>query len=254
MFFRRSKPRAALRPKFPTLPVGQIIYAIGDIHGRRDLLDELHWRIDLDHRQNGGKGLEIYLGDYVDRGTDSAGVISRLIERSKSKDIICLKGNHETLFEEFLVGKLELQVWNRLGGVETLRSYGIDPSALVSLTPQMRAQVVLAHLPSEHLLFLKSLRHSVQSGGYFFTHAGVRPGIPLDQQKPDDLETIRGPFLGDERDHGAIVVHGHTPCQEPEVFSNRINIDTGAYLTGKLTCVVIDHLGPQFLDYRRSFS
>jgi serine/threonine protein phosphatase 1 len=247
MIFRRGK-RKRIVPEYPLLRFGQVIYAIGDIHGRRDLLDELHRLVDRDRQRRGGDALEVYLGDYIDRGSDSAGVISRLVGRSRRTAMICLEGNHEVLLEEFLGGKLDLQTWSRFGGLETLRSYGVDPDAIKALTPQARADMVRALVPADHFAFLGSLQSSYETCGYFFTHAGVRPGIALAQQKPSDLRTIRGAFLEDERDHGAIIVHGHTPCEQPEVFSNRINIDTGAYITNRLTCLVIDHLGPRFLD------
>jgi serine/threonine protein phosphatase 1 len=252
--FRRNRSRATLQAEFPPLPIGQAIYAIGDIHGRRDLLDHMHWRIDWDQRQNGGETLEVYLGDYIDRGPDSAGVISRLIARAKNKAVICLKGNHEALFSAFLDGEIDLRVWSRLGGLETLRSYGFDPSELMEIAPRSRGEHVRARLPADHLKFLGSLRDAAQLSGYFFAHAGIRPGVALDQQSPLDLHTIRGAFLDDERHHEAIIIHGHSPCPVPEVLFNRINIDTGAYMTDKLTCLVIDHLGPQFLENRSAVS
>jgi serine/threonine protein phosphatase 1 len=164
--------------------------------------------------------------------------------------MVCLKGNHEALFERFLAGELDLQAWSRLGGMETLRSYGLDPAELIDLKPESRVERVRARIPAEHSTFLGALRDSFRSYGYFFAHAGIRPGVALDEQSPEDLRAIRGAFLDDERDHGAVIVHGHTPCETPEVFLNRINIDTGACMTDRLTCLVIDHFGPQFLEHR----
>lgn len=250
MFFRLSKRKPTFRTGFPVLPVGQAIYAIGDIHGRSDLLDQLHRRIDQDQRAHGGESLEIYLGDYVDRGPDSAGVVSRLIARAESKKVLCLRGNHEVMFEEFLNGKTDLEAWSRLGGLETLRSYGLDPIEFIRLNSALRVERARERVPADHESFLRSLRNSAALHGYFFAHAGIRPGVALDLQSPSDLHAIRGAFLDDERDHEAIIVHGHSPCASPEVYANRINVDTGAYATGRLSCLVIDHLGPQLLENR----
>lgn len=234
---------------FPTLPAGHVVYVVGDIHGRRDLLENILWHIDLDRRQHGSQSTEIYLGDYVDRGPELAAVIATLIERAKNNALICLRGNHEALFEDFLAEKMDLRQWSRLGGLETLHSYGLA-SGLLEGPREMTGAQIRSRIPPDHLAFLGSLRNSFEIHGYFFTHAGILPGVPLPEQTPSNLRTIRGAFLNDDRDHGAVIVHGHTPCEEPEVFLNRINIDTGAYMTGRLTCLVIDHRGPQFLHNR----
>ena len=218
-------------------------YVIGDIHGRSDLLGRLHNKIDATLRTKQASTVEIYLGDYVDRGPDSAGVIDRLIKRAKTNRIILLRGNHEVMFERFLNEKLDLMHWARNGGMDTLHSYGVDVRELKEKTRAEAVSAVRSRVPADHRAFLNSLCDSFSLGSYFFAHAGIRPGVSLEAQKPEDLHWIRSDFINDDRDHGAIVVHGHTPTEVPEFLPNRINIDTGAYMTGRLTCLEIDNWG-----------
>lgn len=237
--FNTSASRGGRRYHYPPLTNGEAVYVIGDIHGRADLLDALHAEIDAagDARQ----ALEIYLGDYVDRGPDSAGVIERLVRRGRQRDLVLLRGNHEALFQQAMAGTLELREWARFGGLQTLRSYGIEPADWrdgAHWVARLRERV-----PAEHATFLRGLLDSAWRGDYFFAHAGVRPGVPLGAQTSNDLCWIRREFLDDDRDHGAVVVHGHTLTEKPELRRNRINLDTGAYLSGRLTCLRIDHEG-----------
>jgi serine/threonine protein phosphatase 1 len=238
---------------YPAPPTGFVIYAIGDVHGRADLLAQLHERIDADKVQwNGLTSVEIYLGDYVDRGPASARVLDILIARQhggpREREIIFLKGNHEELLEAFLDGRLAIEQWRKMGGLETLLSYGVDiRGALVKGSEETR-QVLAASIPKAHRTFLASLRSSLSFGAYYFVHAGVRPEIDLDRQDPRDLLWIRDEFLTYSGAFGSIIVHGHSPTQAPQFLANRINLDTAAYATGRLTCLRIAPTGMVLLD------
>jgi serine/threonine protein phosphatase 1 len=225
----------------PSLPEGMRIYAIGDIHGRSDLLQQLFTVIDIDlDRSRPERVIQVFLGDYVDRGPDSRGVIDLLIERRRSHETVCLKGNHEAFLLDALREPAKLEDWRQYGGLLTMTSYGVRPT----MKPTAEEQVTLIRalsdaLPFEHLEFLESLQPSYTCGDFFFAHAGVRPGIPINLQREEDLLWIREEFLESETDFGKYVVHGHTPVSAPDIRSNRINIDTGAYATGNLTLLTI---------------
>ncbi len=225
----------------PRLPDGVRIYAIGDVHGRADLLQSLLTVIDADlARSAPERAIQVFLGDYVDRGPDSRAVIDLLIERSKSHETVCLKGNHEVFLLEVLKDPARLEEWRRYGGLLTLVSYGINPT--MNPTPEQQIELIEGlrqALPPEHLSFLQQLRPSFACGDFFFAHAGVKPGVALERQKEEDLLWIREEFLEFERRFGKYVVHGHTPVSVPDIRSNRINIDTGAYATGNLTLLTI---------------
>lgn len=248
--FKWMKPATARKPAYPRLPQGLTAYAVGDIHGRSDLLDRIHAAIDEDMARRAGTFIEIYLGDYVDRGPDSIGVIERLLRRNRTHRMVMLRGNHEVMFENFLAGGVDPEEWRRVGGSETLLSYGVDVRGLARAPRDRWVAAANAAVPPAHRAFLGALADAFPFEGYFFTHAGVRPGVPLPDQVSDDLQWIRDEFLGDSRDHGAVVVHGHTPTMEPEFAANRINLDTGAYVTGRLTCLVVDAEGPRVLSPR----
>ena len=225
-----------------SVPDGVRIYVIGDVHGRADLLDRVFTRIDADLAWRPGvEVLHIFLGDYVDRGRSSRQVIEQLIERGSSHKVICLKGNHESCLLEFLRDPSTLANWQQLGGSETLMSYGLAPPIDgQSAGGEELAARFAAALPSSHVRFLSGLKSSFVYGDFFFVHAGIRPGIPLSQQRDEDLLWIRDDFLFCEEDFGKIIVHGHTPVLEPQIRPNRINVDTGAYATGKLTCLILE--------------
>jgi serine/threonine protein phosphatase 1 len=225
------------------------LYVIGDIHGRSDLLDRMVDEIhrDLENHES-GESLTVTLGDYVDRGPDSRGVLDRLARNPFPTRYIALKGNHETLFETFLRDSSVGPSWRGLGGLETLHSYGVRVAELMLGTGYDQASGALrAAVPEEHLRFLSSLEPSLTVGNYFLCHAGVRPGVSLARQSLDDLLWIRDEFLDSKTDFGKIVIHGHSPTDWPEVLPNRINIDTGAYATGRLTCIAIDGERHRFL-------
>jgi serine/threonine protein phosphatase 1 len=234
--------RKAAEVNYPKLPSGSRVYAIGDVHGRADLLQETFSKIDR-HRVAYpiANTLEIMLGDYIDRGPSSFDVIELLSMRVRS-GTICLKGNHESFLLEFLKDPTILNAWQRCGGLETLVSYGLEPSFNFSPEDQESLAASLAdRLPAHHHKFLNALPLSFALGDYFFVHAGVRPGIALSNQRAEDLLWIREDFLRYEGGFGKVVVHGHTPVSEPEIRNNRINIDTGAYATGNLTCAVFEN-------------
>jgi serine/threonine protein phosphatase 1 len=225
------------------------IYVIGDIHGRLDLLDQIIRKIDLDLKQSpAADAVTVTLGDYVDRGPNSRGVLERLVHDPFPTPYVPLKGNHEELFESFLGDPSLGNKWRQLGGLETLHSYGVPVSLLmIGKGFGEAANLLRKAVPEAHLAFVSSLRISASSKSFFLCHAGVRPGIPLERQNPEDLLWIRGEFLSSRIDFGKRIVHGHTPAERPEVLANRINIDTGAYMTGRLTCLVLEGEQHRFL-------
>ena len=235
----------------PALPLGMRIYAIGDVHGRLDLLDALAKQVQADLASAPSQTLTIFLGDYVDRGKDSAGVLDRLARSDFPTPIHTLRGNHEEMIFKFLADETELEDWRRYGGLETLHSYGLNVSDAMRGTGYSRLQGELAaSMPAQHRTFLAKTQLSLSFGDYFFCHAGVRPGVALDDQISDDLLWIRDEFLRFEGSHGKIVVHGHTPVSAPDVKSNRINIDTGAFATSVLTALVLEGTERRFLATR----
>jgi serine/threonine protein phosphatase 1 len=224
------------------------VYAIGDIHGRLDLLERAIAAIHRDVETLGEGALTVTLGDYIDRGPASRGVIEVLAANPFPTPYVALKGNHEALLQGFLTDPAIGDHWRRLGGLETLHSYGVPVGDLMIGKNFAEAALRLRDaMPSAHIEFLRSLKMSLDHGKYFFCHAGVRPGIALAKQSDDDLLWIRDLFLNSALDFGKIVVHGHTPAAAPEMRPNRINIDTGAFATGRLTCIVLDDEGHRFL-------
>jgi serine/threonine protein phosphatase 1 len=214
-----------------------------------DLLSALLARIDADLGAHSiDESVQVFLGDYIDRGPYSREVIDLLITRRRRHMILCLKGNHETYAEQFLSNPSVLSDWRPVGGLSTLLSYGLTLSAKDD--PKEQDEVARAFrqaLPDSHRGFIQGLALSFICGDFFFAHAGVRPGIPLRQQRQEDLLWIREDFLLHEEDFGKIVVHGHTPARAPDVRPNRINIDTGAYATGQLTCLVLEGSEMRFI-------
>jgi serine/threonine protein phosphatase 1 len=230
------------RKRAPRTPDGVRVYAIGDVHGRADLLGQLFAGIDADMAANPApRVVQVLLGDYIDRGPQSREVLDLLVSRNQRHRMVCLKGNHETYVPGFLRNPATLDQWRQFGGLETLLSYGVTPIINADEREQRQlAEAFDAVLPESHRRFLAGLKESFTCGDYFFAHAGVRPGVPLSQQREDDLLWIREDFLLHEDGFGKIIVHGHTPVKEPDIRPNRINIDTGAYATGWLTCLVLE--------------
>lgn len=225
------------------MPEGSRAYAIGDIHGRLDLLRELHaWIGDDVARRPVARAVLIHVGDYVDRGPDSRAVIDLLLDEPvPGTTAIHLCGNHERMMLDFH-DKLHVGLpWLTNGGLATLASYGIATQGRLGWPDLRGLQAALQReLPARHLAFLQGLKMAWNEGGYLFVHAGIRPGVALDRQRDEDLIWIREEFLESQRDHGKVVVHGHTIRSEPELRANRIGIDTGAFDSGRLTCLVLD--------------
>jgi serine/threonine protein phosphatase 1 len=239
--WKRLNPRKLRAP--PRVPDGIRIYAVGDVHGRADLLDHVLSAIDADFAQYPNcRPIEVFLGDYIDRGPSSRAVVDRLIDRSRTHEVVCLKGNHESYVFDFLRNPATFDGWRQFGGLETLISYGLKPPINAAPTEQLElAKAFAATLPNQHRRFLRGLYPSFTCGDFFFVHAGVKPGVPLEWQREEDLLWIRDDFLLCEDNFGKFVVHGHTPVLEPDIRDNRINIDTGAYVTGRLTCLMIEN-------------
>jgi serine/threonine protein phosphatase 1 len=218
------------------VPPGRRVYAIGDIHGCDVQLADLHAIIAEDlARRPVDEPVLLHIGDYVDRGADTAGVLRRLIAGAPIEvvQVVNLVGNHdETMLHALSGDRTAATDWLFTGGRPALESYGIDPDSPRESWPE--------GVPPEHLEFLRGLTLSHREGGYFFVHAGIRPGVPLEQQQREDLLRMRQPFLYSEMSFGAVVVHGHTPVKEPVVRHNRIAIDTGAVFGGKMTCLVLE--------------
>jgi serine/threonine protein phosphatase 1 len=237
--FKRSSSKTQ-RQK-PRLPEGIRIYAISDIHGCADLLQQMFTVIDKDLTTIGTRRpIHVFLGDYIDRGPDSCRTIELLIERGRRHESVFLKGNHEAFLSDVLKDPSQLEQWKQFGGLQTLASYGLRPS----LKPDAAEQAELVHqlatrVPPHQHRFFASLRPRFVCGDFFFVHAGVKPGVPLAQQQEHDLLWIREEFLQSEAHFGKYIVHGHTPVQEPDIRFNRINIDTGAYATGNLTLLTL---------------
>lgn len=225
----------------------QRVYAVGDIHGCLSETKELLLKIktDNDYRDD-RKTYIIFLGDLVDRGADSKGVIEYLKNFPFNfAEPLFIKGNHEEMLVRSLSGEPHLlQDWLNYGGFACAESYGIDRSRLLGLSPDAQQAILLSAIPDSHITFLDSFLESVQFGDFLFVHAGIRPGIPISHQDASEMRWIRKPFLDCNDDHGFIVVHGHTISEDIEIHSNRIGIDTGVYKTGRLSaiCVEDDHV------------
>jgi serine/threonine protein phosphatase 1 len=236
----------------PRVPEGLVVYAIGDVHGERRLLEGLLADIATDARaQEGASPVVILLGDYVDRGPDSRGVIDLLVrDPLPGFTMRFLKGNHEEAMLGFMDHPAASVDWLRFGGAETLGSYGVRASVATVDADRCRVlrDLLGARMPDEHLRFLQALETCVVYGDYAFVHAGIRPHRRLASQDPRDLLWIRSPFLDSPVRHEKIIVHGHTIVDCPDVRHNRIGIDTGAYATGVLSALVLRDESVRFLQ------
>lgn len=225
-------------------PTDTRVYAVGDIHGRVDLLRQLHALISTDIRTTQpARAVLVYVGDYIDRGDSSREVIELLLaDPVEGAETIHLLGNHEAFLLTFLDDPAVGEPWLKNGGDSTVYSYGVGAPRISdrSQRHQMMRDDLWEKLPQAHLEFLRSLRQYHVEGDYAFVHAGIRPGVPLDEQVDDDVLWIRDGFLEDKSDHGKCIVHGHTITDDIDIRPNRIGIDTGAYYSGTLSCLVLD--------------
>jgi serine/threonine protein phosphatase 1 len=244
----RPQPAANLRPIAASTPADTRIYAVGDIHGRADLLAETIARIEDDQRRRPVKyAVEVYLGDYIDRGPDSKAVMDLLAIRLVQNRAVCLRGNHEEMMERFLRDPINLHSWLQLGGMQTLASYGVFLRPDTVETGDDLHRRFCCAFPRTHQLFLRCLQPAFCCGDFLFVHAGIRPNIPIERQSSHDLLWIRHEFLDSTHDHGKFVIHGHTPVPHPDIRHNRINVDTGAWRSGTLTCISIQDTSFLFL-------
>jgi len=246
--FTRSAPQAA--PPSARVPDGSRIYAIGDVHGRADLLERLRTMIVEDAKRHPvTRKVVVYLGDYVDRGPDSRGVVDMLVrEMLPGFESVFLKGNHEDSLLQFFTDPGIAPAWMAYGGEATLYSYGMRPPDVRKVEDVLAAQrTFIQAVPPEHLAFLEALKLVHIEGDYAFVHAGFRANVPIEFQDPQDMMWIRNEFLDSEADFGKVAVHGHSIADHPQIRRNRIGIDTGAFATGTLTCLVLEGTERRFL-------
>lgn len=233
---RRSAPPA------PTIPPGERVYAIGDVHGCLDELDRLLAAIEADEAaREAARTTLVFVGDLVDRGPASAQVVERVRQLAAMRTVRCLLGNHE----EILLGSLDgdqsaLKLFCRVGGRETALSYGIDEEEFERADYAELATALRRTVPTAHLRFLTAMEDMIEMGDYLFVHAGVHPDVALSDQRPADLRWIRTRFLDHDRALGKMVVHGHTIADEVEFRPHRIGIDTGAFHSGVLTALGLE--------------
>ena len=234
--------KRALAP--PVTANGERVYAVGDLHGRLDLFRRLIGQLEADVGERGSRRTRIILlGDLIDRGPQSRELLemARRMQLLNSDRFVVLCGNHEEMLLASADGNSAAQrLWLENGGDATLMSYGVEPAEFIRLTPEQRGGLLWRAVGADTLVWLEALPIFARSADYFFCHAGVRPGVPLDKQRRADLLWIRGDFLSSNRPHGAIVVHGHSETDEIEIKNNRINIDTAAYRSGRLTAVALE--------------
>jgi serine/threonine protein phosphatase 1 len=244
--WRSKPPRIVSR-----IPTGERVYAIGDIHGRLDLLEELLASIAADDdRRPAALTHLIFLGDLIDRGPASAAVVDHVMQLSCAQPRVrVLMGNHEEVFVHCLDGNVQaLRLFLKIGGAETILSYGVASEDLANSTFEELSEILLPKVPQAHREFLGALENRIEIGDYLFVHAGIRPATPVEEQQPTDLRWIREPFLNSTVDHGRVVVHGHTITKMPVTHTNRIGIDTGAYESGRLTAIGLENTDRWFLS------
>lgn len=241
MVYSRLFRKPAALPA-PWAPRGERIYAIGDIHGRLDCLDDLLVKIDADSATAPGTLRLVFVGDLIDRGPQSAEVVERARELAASAvPVDFIMGNHEEILLRSIDGdRRTLALFDRVGGRETALSYGIDAKDYDASDLKQLGELLHRAVPQEHVAFLSGFQNSVVAGDYRFVHAGIRPGVAFDEQKPSDLRWIRDTFLEHNAPFEGFVVHGHTISAEVDERPNRIGIDTGAWSTGKLTALVLE--------------
>ncbi|MDE2596481.1 MAG: serine/threonine protein phosphatase [Sphingomonadales bacterium] len=244
--FRAKSPRM-----LASVPDGQRVYAIGDIHGRLDLLRGAISAIEADDASRGAADTTvILLGDLIDRGPDSAGVIAEARAWASRRKVRMIAGNHEEMFLDSFEKKDVMRHFLRYGGRETLLSYLIDPAAYNAATIEETQALAKAAVPQADIDLMHAMEDRIAIGDYLFVHAGIEPGVPADRQKTSDLRWIRQRFIESKEDHGAIVVHGHTIFETTDVRPNRIGIDTGAYESNLLTALGLEGTSRWLIETR----
>ncbi|MDO7844117.1 metallophosphoesterase [Sphingomonas immobilis] len=237
----------------PAAPQDMRIYAIGDVHGRRDLLDMMLSQIVADLQTRPAERFTlVFLGDLIDRGPDSAGVVERILRlQAERVPLRIIQGNHEQILLEMLDGDTDARdMFGHIGGYETMTSYGLTDHEMRSRSADENVSRLRELIPETHLALFRAGEESVQLGDYLFVHAGVQPGVALDAQSARDLRWIRAPFLNSDRYHGSVIVHGHSVSKAPVDRANRIGVDTGAFATGVLSAVVLEGETRRFLEAR----
>lgn len=246
-----KNPFSKKRVRPPSGKSGKRAYAIGDIHGCRAELERLLAQIEADYESREPcETYVIFLGDLIDRGPDSRGVIELALNfpLTFAKPLFVM-GNHEEMMVRGMMEEAHLLPgWLEHGGYACAESYGVPRSHLLGQEPDAMQHALRMAIPKKHVLFLKDFLECVQFGDYLFTHAGIRPGVPIEKQAGREMRWIRGPFLDYEGDHGVVVVHGHTVQPDIVVKSNRIGLDTGAYETGRLSAICIENTHTSFLS------
>jgi serine/threonine protein phosphatase 1 len=250
LLFRRVSANIAANRSFSG-PAGKRLYAVGDVHGRLDLLDTLleQIRADLSERPIEVAAV-VFLGDLIDRGPDSAGVVERLSALADfPSKFLFLLGNHEEMLLRVLAAEPGVAYdWLEFGGDTCVESYGLLPAALKAMDEEQIARTMADAIPAAHVRFIEAFGDTFSFGDYLLVHAGIRPGVAIEDQQPHDLRWIRRPFLSDAHDHGVMVVHGHTISNGVDRRPNRLGIDTGAYQTGVLTAAVVEENVLRFLQ------
>jgi len=235
----------------PSVPDDVRVYAIGDIHGRLDLFERMLALIDADHAARPAKRqVVILLGDLIDRGPESAQVVARAMALHASAiETHMLAGNHEEMFLLALTGDSEaVRLFARVGGRETMLSYGMSDAEYDRVDFEELAAMMRALVPQSHMEFIGGMADVVEMGDYAFVHAGIKPGVPLAEQRPSHLRWIRGEFLNHRGAHPRFIVHGHTITETVDEQPNRIGIDTGAYASGRLTALALDGSDRWFIE------
>jgi serine/threonine protein phosphatase 1 len=235
--------------RMPSVPAGQRVYAVGDIHGCLELFDRLIAAIEEDDAAAApATTTVILLGDLVDRGPDSAGVLRRARAWQQTRNVRILLGNHEEMFVKSFDSEDMMRHFMRHGGRQTVLSFGVRPKDLSAATIPEAQQLMREVVPASEIAFIETFEDMIRLGDYLFVHAGVDPDAPLDAQREQDLRWIREPFLSHSEPLELVVVHGHTISEQPQQTANRIGIDTGAYASGRLTALVLEGSRRRFIE------
>lgn len=247
-----ARPKQKMQP---CAPAGERIYAIGDIHGRLDLFERLVAQIERDdHTRGHARTTLVLLGDLIDRGPESAGVIALARKLTQNRAVEILQGNHEEMLLSSQTDVNAMLSFLRFGGLETIASYGASVESLADMSSEEVQTLMNSIIPAADFEFVAGFKKLVRIGDYVFVHAGLRPETPIDMQLGRDCRWIREPFLSHDGDFGAFVIHGHTITPEPDRRQNRIGIDTGAYMHGTLTAIGLQGTDQWFVQVQEDAS